>query len=230
MIHRGRVLGLIPARGGSKGIPHKNIVPLGDRPLIAWTIQAAQASIHIDDVALSSDDDAIIEVARQHGCNVPFKRDASLSSDTAATLDVIFDALDRLPDYEWIVLLQPTSPLRTAADIDGCIAAMVAADAPAAVSVRSADDHPYLMFKIHSDGSLRHFSAPPVGASLRRQDLPPAWLLNGAIYVANVSWLRRQRSFLTPETIAYPMPLERSNDIDTPEDLARVRSIIQSAP
>lgn len=230
MILDGRVLGLIPARGGSKGIPHKNIVPLGDRPLIAWTIEAARRSIYIDDVVLSSDDDDIIEVARQHGCNVPFKRQASLSGDEAATLDVVFDALDRLPGFEWIVLLQPTSPLRTTADIDGCIATMVDKKAPAAVSVRPAEEHPYLVFQNNADGCLRHFAAPPPGASLRRQDLPPAWVLNGAVYVANVGWLRRHRSFLSTETVAYLMSLERSVDIDTPDDLAKVRSIIKFTP
>lgn len=230
MIHGGRVLGLIPARGGSKGIPHKNILPLGDRPLIAWTIEAALGSMYIDYVALSSDDDTIIDVARRYGCNVPYKRDASLAGDESATLDVVFDALDRLPGFEWVVLLQPTSPLRTTADVDGCIAAMVAANAPAAVSVRPAEEHPYLVFQTSADGRLRHFASPPVGASLRRQDLPPAWILNGAIYVANVGWLRHQRSFLSTDTVAYSMPLDRSDDIDTPDDLDRVRSIIQSAP
>jgi N-acylneuraminate cytidylyltransferase len=230
MILGGRVLGLIPARGGSKGIPHKNIVPLGDRPLIAWTIEAALGSMYIDNLVLSSDDDTIIEAAGRYGCEVPFKRDASLSGDAATTLDVVLDALDRLPGFEWIVLLQPTSPLRTTADIDGCIDAMVAAEAPAAVSVRPAEEHPYLVFQVDADGRLRHFAAPPTGASLRRQDLPPAWVLNGAVYVAHTDWLRRQRSFLSADTVAYSMPLERSDDIDTPDDLAKVRSIIQSAP
>lgn len=226
MILGGRVLGLIPARGGSKGIPHKNIVPLGDRPLIAWTIEAALGSMYIDNLVLSSDDDTIIEVAGRYGCDAPFKRDAALSGDAATTLDVVLDALDRLPGFEWIVLLQPTSPLRTTADIDGCIDAMVVAEAPAAVSVRPAEEHPYLVFQTDADGRLRHFAAPPAGASLRRQDLPLAWALNGAVYVAHADWLRRQRSFLSADTVAYAMPLERSDDIDTPDDLAKVRSII----
>lgn len=229
MIQGGRVLALIPARGGSKGIPQKNIVTLGDRPLLAWTIEAARGSAHIDRVVLSSDDDAIIDVARQHGCEAPFKRDASLSGDAAATMDVVLDALDRLPGFDWIVLLQPTSPLRTAADIDGCIAAMTAVQAPAAVSVRPAEDHPYLVFQTDAQGRMRRFAAPQEGASLRRQDLPPAWALNGAVYVARVDWLRDQRNFLSADTVAYPMPAQRSVDIDTPNDLAKVRSIVQSA-
>lgn len=229
MIQGGRVLGLIPARGGSKGIPQKNIVPLSNRPLITWTILAAQGSTYIDHLALSSDDDSIIDVARQHGCDVPFKRQASLSGDTAATMDVVLDALERLPGFDWVVLLQTTSPLRTTEDIDGCIAAMVKANAPAAVSVRPAEDHPYLVFQRNAAGRLQHFAPPPVGASLRRQDLPMAWVLNGAIYVARTDWLCSKRSFLSPDTLAYPMPPERSIDIDTPDDLTRAQSIMLSA-
>ncbi len=223
------MLGLIPARGGSKGILHKNIVPLGGRPLVAWTIEAGRRSTHIDQLVLSSDDDAIIEAARVHGCDAPFKRDATLAGDTAATMDVVLDAMDRVPSCDWVVLLQPTSPLRTAADIDGCIAAMLAANAPAAVSVRPAMDHPYLVFRTDANRRMSHFAPIPDGASLRRQDLPDAWCLNGAVYVARADWLREQRSFLSVETVAYPMPADRSIDIDTPDDLAKVRSIIQPA-
>jgi N-acylneuraminate cytidylyltransferase len=229
VIQGGRVLALIPARGGSKGIPRKNIAPLGDRPLIAWTIEAAKASSYIDRTVLSSDNDEIIEVARRYGCEAPFKRDASLSGDTATTMGVVMDVLTRLDGFDWIVLLQPTSPLRNAADIDGCIATMVAAQAPAAVSVRPAEDHPYLVFETAPDGRMRHFAPPPNGVSLRRQDLPPAWCLNGAVYVAQVDWLRSRRDFLSTDTVAYPMPAQRSVDIDTPDDLEKVRSIVQLA-
>lgn len=228
MILGGRVLGLIPARGGSKGIPQKNIVPLNGRPLIAWTITAALQSQYIDEVVLSSDCEAIIEVARRYGCKVPFTRDASLSGDSTSTMEVVFDALERLPSFEWIVLLQPTSPLRTVEDIDGCIHAMVSTNAQAAVTVRPAEDHPYLVFGTNADGRLQNFAAPPQGASLRRQDLPPAWILNGAVYVARTPWLLQQRSFLSADTLAYPMPPERSIDIDTLDDLAKVRSIAQA--
>lgn len=229
MIKGGRVLGLIPARGGSKGIPHKNIVPLGGRPLIAWTIEAARQSAYIDELVVSSDNDSIIEAARAHGCDVPFKRDAILAGDTAATMDVVLDAMERVPGCDWVVLLQPTSPLRTAADIDGCIAVMLSADAPAAVSVRPAEDHPYLVFRRDATGRMSHFAPAPDGASLRRQDLPEAWCLNGAVYVARADWLRERRSFLSVDTVAYPMPADRSIDVDTPDDLAKVRSIVQSA-
>lgn len=229
MIDGLRVLALIPARGGSKGIPGKNIVPLGGMPLIEWTIRAARTSSYVDEVILSSDDDRIIEVARELGCAVPFKRSAELATDTSATMDTVIDALNRMPAFDIVVLLQPTSPLRTADDIDGCLRAMQNFGAPAAVSVRPAHDHPYLAFRQSESGRLEHFACPPVGSSLRRQDLPPAWCLNGAVYAARCDWLRANGSFLSTLTVGFSMPLDRSIDIDTPEDLDRVRSIIHSA-
>ncbi|MDN3545724.1 MAG: cytidylyltransferase domain-containing protein [Roseateles asaccharophilus] len=229
MIDGLRVLAIIPARGGSKGIPDKNIAPLGGMPLIGWTVKAARASEHIDEVILSSDDDKIIDEARKLGCNAPFKRSPMLATDTSASIDVVMDALDRTPGYDIVVLLQPTSPLRTAADIDGCLRAMVNTAAPAAVTVRPAADHPYLVFSQDDQGRLSHFTRPPEGASLRRQDLPNAWCLNGAVYAARCDWLRASRSFLSPQTVGFHMPTDRSIDIDTPDDLARVRSLVPFA-
>lgn len=229
MISGQRVLALIPARGGSKGIPGKNIVPLGGMPLIGWTIRAARTSSYVDELVLSSDDDQIIEVARGLGCAVPFKRSADLATDTSATMDAVIDTLNRMPSFDIVVLLQPTSPLRAAEDIDGCLRAMRNAGAPAAVSVRPADDHPYLVFRQGAAGRLEHFACPPAGSSLRRQDLPAAWCLNGAVYAAQCDWLRANGSFLSPATVGFPMPPDRSIDIDTPDDLARVRSLIQCA-
>lgn len=229
MINGQRVLALIPARGGSKGIPGKNIVPLGGMPLIGWTIRAARTSLYVDEVILSSDDDRIIEVARELGCAAPFKRSAELATDTSATIDAVIDTLNRMPSFDIIVLLQPTSPLRTAEDIDGCLRTMQNAGAPAAVSVRPADDHPYLVFRQDEVGRLEHFAYPPTSSNLRRQDLPAAWCLNGAVYAAQCDWLRANGSFLSPATVGFPMPPERSIDIDTQDDLDRVRALLQPA-
>jgi CMP-N,N'-diacetyllegionaminic acid synthase len=221
------VLGLITARGGSKGIPGKNLAELGGRTLIAWTIAAARGSC-IDRLVLSSDDAAIIDAARRLGCEAPFVRAASLASDTASSADVVVDALQRLPRYDLVVLLQPTSPLRIAADIDAVLQRLVDSGAPACVSVRSAEEHPYWSFRLDTDGRLQRFvdTPPPT----RRQDLPPAWCLNGAVYAARCDWFLRERSFLSSSTVAQPMPAERSIDIDTPADLERVRSLLRDAP
>lgn len=228
MIGDRRVLALVPARGGSKGIPGKNIFPLGGKPLLGWTVEAAQASSNVDEIVLSTDDEAIADAGRRFGASVPFMRSASLATDESSTMDVVFDALDRLPGFGVIVLLQPTSPLRTAADIDGCLAMLHVA--PACVSVRPADDHPYLTFRVDDKHQLEPFAPLPEGQSLRRQDLPEAWCLNGAIYAADIPWLRSQRSFISSQTVGYAMSALRSIDIDTPADLRAAEDVLRSLP
>ena len=169
---------------------------------------------------LSTDDPEIASVAEELGCSAPFRRSPELSGDTAASVDVVLDALDRAPGFDVVVLLQPTSPLRIAADIDGALERMSAAGAPSCVSVQEAPSHPWLIFGRDSRGRLEPFAAAPAGASLRRQDLPPALVLNGAVYAADAEWLRRERTFVRPgETVAWEMPADRSADIDTLEDL-----------
>lgn len=213
-----RVLALIPARGGSKGVPGKNICALAGKPLIAWTIEAAQQAVCVDRVVVSSDDAAIVAVARQWGAEVPFVRPPELARDDTPGIDVVLHALACLPDVEWLVLLQPTSPLRTAHDIDAAVARCWEAGAPACVSVTEAPTPPWWLFRLTADGRLQSF-LPDRQRPQRRQDAPTLYALNGAVYVARTDWLRRTRSFLTAETVAYAMPAERSVDIDTPLDL-----------
>lgn len=225
MINGQSVLAIITARGGSKGIPGKNIMPIAGRPLIQWSIDAARQSHHVDRLILSSDDAAIIEVARSAGCDVPFVRDASLATDEASSMDVVADALCRVPGHDIVVLLQPTSPLRTAADIDGALTKLIESGAPACVSVREAEDHPYWIFRLDSAGRLSRFSESDGKLPQRRQDLPPAWCLNGAVYIARVDWFMRVRTFLSDETLGFVMPADRSLDIDTFADIEQFRRI-----
>jgi CMP-N,N'-diacetyllegionaminic acid synthase len=229
MIEGLSVLALVPARGGSKGVPGKNVLPICGKPLIAWTIDAARGSRYIDRLVLSSDDEAIIDAARCHGCEVPFVREAALATDTATSIDVVLDALARLPGFDIVVLLQPTSPLRSTADIDATLERLLASGAPSCVTLRPAEEHPYWTFRLDDGAHLARFAEPPAGLPLRRQDLPPAWCLNGAVYAARTKWFQRERSFLTAATVGQPMPAERSLDIDTPDDVARLRSIIDNA-
>lgn len=220
MIGDRSVLAVIAARGGSKGLPGKNLRPLRGRPLIAWTIEAARGSRFVDRLILSSDDAEIIRVARDLGCEAPFVRSPQLSGDQASSIDVVLDALDRTPGHQIALLLQPTSPLRAAADIDGALERMERSGAPSCVSVCEAPAHPWLIYGRDEDGRLDPYASPAPGASLRRQDLPSAWMLNGAVYAADAAWLRRERTFIKPaETVAWEMPPERSVDIDTLEDL-----------
>lgn len=225
MIAGRSVLGLIAARGGSKGVLGKNVFVINGRPLIQWTIDTARQSRYIDRLILSSDDPAIIEAAANAGCEVPFRRDAALATDEASSIDVVVDALHRVPGYDIVVLLQPTSPLRIAADIDGAIELLVSSSAGASVTVREADEHPYWMFRLGDDGRLSRFAEPAGGMPLRRQDLPRAWSLNGAVYVADCKWFLENRTFLSPATVGYPMPAERSLDIDSLEDIRRLQRI-----
>lgn len=227
MIGSRKVLALIPARGGSKGIPGKNILPIGGKPLIQWTIDAARASHYIDRVILSSDDDAIMAVAAAGGCEVPFQRDVSLAGDTASSIDVVVDALERVPGYDIVVLLQPTSPLRSTSDIDGVLELLESTGAPVCVTVQAAEEHPYWTFYTDEQGCLAHYVKPPDGMPTRRQDLPDAWCLNGAVYAANIDFFLEFRSFLTKKTVCYPMPIERSLDIDTPADVEHLISVAQ---
>ena len=223
MIDGRRVLALIPARGGSKGVPRKNLAPLGGRPLIAWTVAAGLASEHIDRLILSSDDAEIIAAAEAAGCEAPFVRPAELAGDAARSVDVIHHAMawaeaaDPKP-YDYLVLLQPTSPLRAPADIDACIRACHESGAPVAVTVAAPAETPYWNYSRDAQGRLIPL-LPLTPQPSRRQDLPEAFQINGAVYVARWDFMRGAESFLVPETRGVEMPLERSIDIDTPLDL-----------
>ena len=217
MITDQTVLAILPARGGSKGLPGKNILPLAGKPLLAWSIEAALACPEVDRVILSSDDAKIMETARALGCEVPFERPAALAGDHASGVDVILHALETLPEsYDWVVVLQPTSPLRLPQDITDCLTLCLTHDAPACVSVAS-EKSPYWSYFVTPDQRM----TPLLGrdnTQAGRQQLPPAYTLNGAVYVARRAWFLEHRTFVTPETRAHVMPVERSVDVDTALD------------
>jgi len=211
-----KTLALIPARGGSKGVPRKNVRLLAGKPLIAWTIEAALASEKIDGVVVSTDDDEIAEISRRWGASVPFKRPALFAQDDSPSIDTILHAIDQLPDFESILVLQPTSPLRTVYDIDGCLEFASMHNANAVVSVTEPADSPYWMYLMNNENELKKLIDLPDIA--RRQELPQVYALNGALYFANRNWLRKTRTFFTDETKGYVMQPEVSFDIDTPLD------------
>jgi len=212
-----RVLAVVPARGGSKGVPHKNLRRVNGRPLIAFTIEEAARSAYIDRLVLSSEDPELIAAAAALGCEAPFVRPAEYATDTAKTVDVILHAVQALPGFELVVGLQPTSPLRTREDIDGCLEWMMEHRADCCVSVSESEESPYWMFRLNESSKLVRIL--DVETINRRQDLPVCYSLNGAIYAAEIDWLNQTRSFVTSETLAYVMPSERSLDIDTERDL-----------
>lgn len=219
MIGGRSVLGVITARGGSKGLPRKNLLSFRGSPLIAWTIQAGQAATSIDRLILSSDDPEIIETARSLGCEAPFQRAPALSGDTATSVDVVLDAANRVPGFDIVVLLQPTSPLRIGGDIEATLALMAETGAPSAVSVSEPACHPYLIYGRDAAGRLSPYVAASTERAWRRQDLPSAYQINGAVYAADLAWLRAGRTLCkADETVAYEMPVARSADIDTLDD------------
>lgn len=211
-----KILAIIPARGGSKGVPRKNIRDLAGKPLIAWTIEEAKKSRYIDKLILSSEDDEIIEVAKQYGCEVPFKRPLELAQDDTPGIEPVLHAIEQCPGYDYVVLLQPTSPLRTVEDIDGCIEKLLNNNADFCVSVTEPEKSPYWMYTLEEDRMVPLLPQDELVA--RRQDLPKVYALNGAVYVAKTRCLIIEKSFLVKDTLAYIMKSERSLDIDNELD------------
>lgn len=219
MIKGRSVLAIIPARGGSKGLPGKNIVDLGGKPLIAWTIEAAHSSKYIDRLILTSNDEDIMNVAEKYGCEVPFIRPEEFSKDDSPTMEALFHAFLTLEEsYDMVVLLQPTSPFRKREDIDGCIKLAHENNCPV-VSVTEADKSPYWMFQLEN-GKMSPFLE---SKATRRQDLPKAYYLNGAVYVSTEDDLMHDKTFINSKTLAFEMPKNRAIDVDTQADLNYAR-------
>lgn len=219
MISGRKVLALVPARGGSKGIPRKNIRPIAGKPLIAWILEEAKKSRYIDRLVVSSEDEEILETSRRFGAETPFARPAELARDDSPDIEVVLHAIGRLPGFDYLVELQATSPLCTVEDIDGCIELLDQSGAQAVLSVVEAQPSPYWMFRLDESGSLGPLLARGE-LPARRQDLPPVYALNGAVSAARIPGLQERRSFLGPGTKAFLMPPERSVDIDDGLDWA----------
>jgi CMP-N-acetylneuraminic acid synthetase len=218
------VLGLIPARGGSKGIPRKNIRELTGIPLIAHSIQAAHDATAIDSVIVSTDDNEVAKIAESHGARVPFMRPSELAKDGTPTAPVITHALEILHDageeYDAFVLLQPTSPLRTATHINEAYSIYEEFDADSVISVCPTYD---TRWERTPEGAKKlNYN----DAAKRRQDRDPEFVINGAIYVTNVDKFLRTEETITGTTKLYEMTERESVDIDTPFDLWLAEQII----
>ncbi len=226
-----KTLYVIPARGGSKGIPHKNIKPLAGKPLIGYSIDVARQLAADDDICLTTDDPDIAATAESMGLNVPFLRPASLATDTCGTYEVLIHALDfyrdRGIDYDTLVLLQPTSPMRTADDVRDALA-LYSPDIDMVVTVKEAASNPYYnCYETDNDGFL-HISKGD-GGYTRRQDAPKVWEYNGAVYVINVESLRRMPLSAFTRRRMSVMPAERSVDLDTPVDWLIAEKLIENS-
>ncbi len=231
-MHQGKTfLAIIPARGGSKRLPRKNVLDLGGKPLIAWSIEAARSCPFVDEVLVTTDDDEIAEVAKLYGANVPFLRPASLASDTATSFDTIRHAIDFYKhelgkEFDFVVLLQPTSPLRASLEVSNAIDLLSQKDADAIISVCEVDHSPLWMNTLPSDLSMDKFLRDEV-KNVRSQDLPRNYRLNGAIYICRTSRLLTEMSFFISDNIfAYIMKKDVSVDIDDLSDFKMAQCLI----
>ncbi len=222
-----KILALIPARGGSKGIKDKNIYPINGKPLVAYAIEAARGSRYLDYIMVSTDSEKIVAVAKEYGASVPFMRDALLASDTSKTIDAVVDVINRLVDmgeeYDVLVLLQPTSPLRTTKDIDGAIEMFFDNGEKSLLSVSEVNDNPVLIRRLENNMAVPILDRP---STVRRQDFEKFYRVNGAIYINLVNEIDSNTSF-NDNTVGFVMEKSHSVDIDTPEDVLSVEQILQ---
>lgn len=207
----GRVLGLVPARAGSQGLPGKNVRPLAGRPMVAWTLEACREAAVLDQVVVSTDDPHVAAVATEMGFPPPFRRPDHLSGPKASVIDAVEHALQSIGGmWDYIVLLQPTSPLRLGADIDAAVRLCHDSGASAVIGV-SPVLKPQTFYGRVGDDSLFTADQP-------RPDEPV--VVNGAVYVGRPEILLERRSFVGPDTLAHVMPPERGWDVDTAFDFA----------
>lgn len=222
------VLGIIPAKAGSKGIPGKNVEPVVGKPLLVYTIEAAQKSGVFDFLLVSTDGEEIARIAREAGAEIPFFRPLELATDTAAGIDVLHHAMkwfqERDKKYDCVIYLQPTSPLRTAEDIKAALDMLVDRKADAVVSVCETEHHPWWCNTLPEDGSMENFLRPDIPAT--RQELPKYYRLNGAVYLARWDFIINRTTWFGPITYAYIMPRERSVDIDDAVDLILAKALL----
>ena len=223
------VIAIIPARGGSKGLSRKNIRLLNNKHLIAYSIECALKSEYIHRVLVSTDDEEIAEIAKKNGAEV-ITRPSKLAIDTAATIDVVLHCLECLEEQkdipDCIILLQPTSPLRTSKDIDCAITEFFTHECDTVISVCESDHPPYWNCIVENN-----YLKPAFGEQyfkLHRQDLPLTYMPNGAIYISKPENLKQNRNFYGERTRPFVMPKERSVDIDTEIDFILAEAIIKT--
>jgi CMP-N-acetylneuraminic acid synthetase len=224
-----KILAIIPARGGSKGIKDKNIKPLNGKPLIYYSIHESLESNIIQEVMVNTDSEKIASISKKYGANIPFLRSKELATDEASSVDVIEDTLNyyeqRNISFDYFILLQPTSPLRTREDIIRAFEILEQKNAKSIVSVCEAEHSPLLMNKLDNDLSMKDFLKKE--NDKRRQDFDKYYRLNGAIYISEVKNFLETKNFYGEGSYAYIMPNNRSVDIDNEIDLKLAEIIMR---
>lgn len=232
MLNGKRILGLIPARGGSKGLPGKNIRPMLGKPLIAWTIEAARGSRYLDRVVVTTDDQAIADVSLQWGAEVPFLRPAHLARDSAPSIEAIWHAMDWLDQhadrYDYLMLLEPTSPLRDAIDVDAAIGQLLACpEAESIVGVTQVEGaHPDFLSTMEA-GFLRPMAEAGFTVK-RRQDLTTYYFFEGSLYCSTYAALRAKGKFYHDKTLGYVVPRWKSYEVDDLSDFILIESLLKA--
>lgn len=220
---------IIPARGGSKGLPRKNLVEIGGKPLLTWTIESSLKSEFITKTVVSSEDEEILDLAKKNGAEV-IERPMEFATDEASSESVVIHALRALESkgerFKYSILLQPTSPLRDAQDIDTAFLKLKNSGACSLISVYEIDNKILKAFRERSDGFIESVSDPAF-PFMRRQALPRVLMSNGAIYIFETEAFLDQKCFFLESCVAFPMSLAKSVDIDSREDLDRVERMLQ---
>ena len=217
-----KIVSIIPARGGSKRIIKKNIKIILNKPLIQYTIEQSLKSKYITDLIVTTDSTAIKEVAEKYKREVPFLRPENLSGDNALAIPTIQHATleyEKIKDieYDYIIMLQPTAPLRMAFDIDETLGLLITHNSDSVISIVDVDNYHPMKMKIVEDGLLKDFKKPPT-ENPPRQTLPPVYIVNGAIYATRRDVLLIDSSFIGEKCLPYIMPRNRSVNIDNIED------------
>ena len=228
MFNNKKILAIIPARGGSKRLPNKNILPMGSKPLIAWSIEAAKGSKYIDDVIVSTDSQEIYDVAQKYGAHTPFIRPSELAQDDTRSIDVVIHALEffKENEYDYVILLQPTSPLRETGDIDGAIEYCFDKNADSVIGVCEVVHSPLWSNTLDDTLSMNDFLDDKYNNS-RSQDLPIYYRINGAFYMSKTDSVLKNETFFVKDNIyAHIMSQENSADIDTKLDFMVSQALI----
>ncbi len=226
------VLALVPARGGSKGVPRKNVRLLGNKPLLAWSVEKAQKAKTVNRVIVSTEDTGIAEISKKWGGEVPFIRPAEFSQDETTDLPVYQHALRWLKKNEGyipdiVVWLRPTAPFRLSSDIDAAVKKIIVTKADWVRSVCEVEHHPYWMFNFDDDRLISFIKGIKLANYPRRQMLPSVYRLNGAVDVTWSATITEKGLFYEGDVCGYIMPIERSIDIDTEEDFLIAKAMLK---
>jgi CMP-N,N'-diacetyllegionaminic acid synthase len=233
MIGGRRILCIVPARAGSKGLPDKNVRLLDGKPLLTWPITAALGSQHVDRVIVSTDSQDYADIALAAGADVPFLRPVELASDLSPSIDFILHAIDELEQsddsYDWLLLLEPTSPLTETSDVDAAIAMLSAAEgqADAVVGITAMESqHPAYSVTCDAKGRIAPLQGQRFADMPRRQDLAPVFNLDGSLYLSTIAALRRERGFCHDRTLGYVTSQEKSMEVDSLMDFICIEALL----